>query len=1073
MKESMRLVVLVGAVFVVVMGCRTFRTYDHGALPFPAAINHDMRGAAWVPPGDLTAGEGRWVVPTPKNRVSREEALAALRDFLANDLFIGIDIKTPRIAVYMRGKDVVASNGPGNALARAASMDYTSEPLFYATFDELVTAYRSMCDPNPADGTDDCPAGFFLGTCPLPPILSNDDRCNPLEGINLDVGVVEEMALRFSDNAWVEWRDPTFPGGVPRLVIGVRAQARFSLPWYTWFCREGGWSYADVEVTASVRTGEGRCELAPRDCGNGVIDTGEACDDGGAGPQGVFRVDRCPDDCTQWTWTQFRDAMSEPSDPSFGYDPLYETPDLTGTPKNLGFEWFGATTADDFTLDISAGVACWLSLGFFGPWGSILLANWGEDIENARQTVGRLGQITANIVSAYLSFSVGVDEREFELARRASGPEGVIGPAALRVAEGSAGATAMFWSIFSEALQRGDMLSGGYAVEYTGIEDAVGEGGERAVRLGFDADRDCDGWHDDEDDCPLDPDPLQEDADGDTIGDACDLCPDTPSGWPGNADHDGDGLGDACDDDDDNDGCPDAVDRLPYGIPGLVTTPHDTDGDTVPDDCDPDIDGDGWLNEVDNCENVANPGQEDADGDGRGDVCDSDADGDGVPDLIGGGPFPGGDGSDWDTMGDGLLLMGCLRDPGGCFATAAIEPLCPPNVECCRTCSDSFVNVASVGGVSLWSQGARAMGVGGADARRMTGAVIGPWEHAIGSHIALGFPIARTDAAPPAFAPAFESVEGTRAKPPRRRLGKVLVLAAGGTVVDEIVGPQADAEFGAALAPVADFLAVGAPASDYVSWTDCGAVHLVRAGRIVATWWGTRQGERFGETLAVGDDIDGDGIPELLVGAPGSSGLAGKPRVYILSITAGVLSAIDAAKTDGMFGRAGLAWLDETGGPRIVAGAPNSGSWSGLQYGLADAFDTTGRWLWRLPGDSRYQHFGWSVASGSDVDHNGISELVIGGPGDWAGQSLRGRIRIENRGGPASIGSSAGAGVAYDVRGPGAYLWGYSAVPVGDVNGDGFVDLGISLPLQASSAAGHRGRWYVLTGLGKGQQIGR
>jgi hypothetical protein len=61
----------------------------------------------------------------------------------------------------------------------------------------------------------------------------------------------------------------------------------------------------------------------------------------------------------------------------------------------------------------------------------------------------------------------------------------------------------------------------------------------------------------------------------------------------------------------------------------------DSDGDGFGDACDVtvDSDGDGVDDELDNCEAVANPGQEDADDDGVGDACEiADGDEDGVPD---------------------------------------------------------------------------------------------------------------------------------------------------------------------------------------------------------------------------------------------------------------------------------------------------------------------------------------------------------------------------------------------------------------------------------------------------------
>jgi plastocyanin len=78
----------------------------------------------------------------------------------------------------------------------------------------------------------------------------------------------------------------------------------------------------------------------------------------------------------------------------------------------------------------------------------------------------------------------------------------------------------------------------------------------------------------------------------------------------------------------------DASDSIPY-----FCDPHCNMGMVgeiiVLDAAGPDSDGDGWEDDIDNCPNVANPGQEDCDGDGVGDVCDDDVDcnANGTPDA--------------------------------------------------------------------------------------------------------------------------------------------------------------------------------------------------------------------------------------------------------------------------------------------------------------------------------------------------------------------------------------------------------------------------------------------------------
>jgi hypothetical protein len=168
---------------------------------------------------------------------------------------------------------------------------------------------------------------------------------------------------------------------------------------------------------------------------------------------------------------------------------------------------------------------------------------------------------------------------------------------------------------------------------YTAILSAEGEGNSDTEEFWVYGDRDGDGVFDPDDNCPNDPNPGQEDLDGDDQGDVCD------------PDDDGDGV------DDDTDNCPLLAN----------TSQEDLDEDGQGDACDPDIDGDGIANELDNCPNhanpeqeevcasdpsdtdgdgqpdlddncpdVFNPGQQDADGDGIGDACDLDIDGDGL-----------------------------------------------------------------------------------------------------------------------------------------------------------------------------------------------------------------------------------------------------------------------------------------------------------------------------------------------------------------------------------------------------------------------------------------------------------
>jgi hypothetical protein len=111
------------------------------------------------------------------------------------------------------------------------------------------------------------------------------------------------------------------------------------------------------------------------------------------------------------------------------------------------------------------------------------------------------------------------------------------------------------------------------------------------------------------------------DLDGDGHNNWIDTCLEIPD--PGQDDADDNGVGDLCNDLEDADGdeWSDLLDNCP-AVPNPPQT--DTDGNGVGDLCNDfeDADGDDWAESIDNCPGLANPTQADADGDGAGDPCD-------------------------------------------------------------------------------------------------------------------------------------------------------------------------------------------------------------------------------------------------------------------------------------------------------------------------------------------------------------------------------------------------------------------------------------------------------------------
>lgn len=230
--------------------------------------------------------------------------------------------------------------------------------------------------------------------------------------------------------------------------------------------------------------------------------------------------------------------------------------------------------------------------------------------------------------------------------------------------------------------------------------------------------------------------------------------------------------------------------------------------------------------------------------------------------------------------------------------------------------------------------------------------------------------------------------------------------------------------------------------------------------------------------VALGD-LDGDGLAELVVSAPLASGVWRFSGAALGSVG---LDAADGerfgAEGDGAGTRLVVGGdLDGDGLADLVVGAPSASTDAGAVGGVAlvsGAFTGTGaladtaRWLY---GESVDAQAGAGVASPGDIDGDGVADLLVGAPGAVAPGDL----------------DLAAIGAAYVFYGPipeamslanaDARLYGTAAgdragtavAGVGDVDGDGLPDVmvgapGVDLVREDPADGADAGAAYLLRG---------
>ena len=235
---------------------------------------------------------------------------------------------------------------------------------------------------------------------------------------------------------------------------------------------------------------------------------------------------------------------------------------------------------------------------------------------------------------------------------------------------------------------------------------------------------------------------------------------------------------------------------------------------------------------------------------------------------------------------------------------------------------------------------------------------------------------------------------------------------------------------------------VGAPYADPGGLEDAGSVYVFSGlnGSLLQQKDGTVAGENLGWSAARAGNVNADGIPDYIIGAPyadsGSRVDAGVVHVYS-GAGGGLLYRKFGKLAYDNFGYSvdGVGNVNGDARSDFIVGAPYADSGKGAAYVFSGLTSDT---IWHVTGDTINGSFGWSVAGAGDVNGDGRSDFIVGAPYEMPGGVTSA--------GSAYIYSGMDGLPLRRVNGNMNDLLGYSVDGAGDVNDDGKDDVIIGAP---------------------------